>query len=117
MTLYRVPSAANFSGALTKISKTPVKVVNGSKYRNGTLKPGVEYIQLHNKFLEGNWYYKVKEGKAEYRDLRPESLVTCGLEDNIQKRLQDKKKIMKELMQARTMIIKLFQLVASTVME
>ena len=61
VTLYWVPYAAKKADVLTKISKTSVKVDNGSKYRNGTFRPGVEYIQLHNKFHEGNWYYKVKE--------------------------------------------------------
>ena len=101
MNLNWVPSAANLAEALTKIIKTPVKVANGSKYRNGTLRPGVEYIQLHNKFLGGNCFYKVKEGKAEYRYLLLENLVTCGLEDKVQKRGQDKKKIMKELMEEK----------------
>ena len=87
--------------ALTKISKTLVKVVNGSKYRYGTLKPGLEYIKLHKKFLEWNWYFKVKEGKAEYRDLVPERVVTCGLEDKIGKRVQDKKGIMNVLMEGK----------------
>ena len=43
----------------------------------------------------------MKEGKTEYKDLTPEILVTCGLEDNIRKRGQYKKRLMKELVEAK----------------
>ena len=53
----------------------------------------------------------MKEGKAEYRDLVPEILVTCGLEDKIRKREQDKKKIMKELMEGKDKDDQIFPIV------
>ena len=45
VTVYWVPSVANLVDALTKISKNPVKVVNGQKYRHGT-EPGLEISGL-----------------------------------------------------------------------
>ena len=86
---------------MTKASKLPVKVVNWYKYRNGLLKPGLSYTNQHKK-CPGNWFFRIENGKCEYRDIGHESLITCGLEEKCRKNRQDKKKMMKELMEGKT---------------
>ena len=52
VTVYWVPSAANLADALTKISKNPVKLANGEKYRHGSIMEGLEYIEVHQNLLK-----------------------------------------------------------------
>ena len=98
--LYWVPSGANLADALTKISRTPVKSVNRKKYRNGLVNPDIYYTDLHREFLR-NWYYKIENGKCEYRDIKQENIVTCDFEDKYWKTRQEKEKIMKELLEGK----------------
>ena len=98
ITLYWVPSLVNLADCLTKVSRDPVKLTNSCKYREGVIRPGVHFLDLDEQFKKKNWYYTVRKGKAEFRDLKVEELETLGFEDKVRRRSQERKKLMKELM-------------------
>ena len=69
-----VPSQYNLADALTRVSKDPVKLANGVKYRRGQLKQELNYLHLEQKFRLRNAYFQVQQGLEEYIDLRVDFL-------------------------------------------